>query len=266
MHMKPLINDSTLLIYPRLALAIGLEEAVLLQQLHFRLHHQGVTRDGETWYCQSYERWQKQFPFWGVQKIKNKFLRMEKLGFVISNSRFNRYLGDRTKWYRIDYKKLDAYFFDLGIQNRSTNVKNETMPMLQQEPSQQVESEHSFLRELKDVKKDITTNIESIYLVIDYLNDKALTSFNKKAQANQRHIQARLKDGYTIEDCYLVIDEQVHCWLHDHLMQKYLRPSTLFKEENFESYYNNAISRKKLNNTERPPLVLDFSAGEENFI
>ncbi|MEK4384590.1 hypothetical protein MKZ25_02185 [Solibacillus sp. FSL W7-1464] len=54
--MKPLVNDAPLLIYPQLAMAIGLEEAVMLQQLHFRLHHQGVTRDGEVWYCQSYER------------------------------------------------------------------------------------------------------------------------------------------------------------------------------------------------------------------
>ncbi len=61
--MKPLVNDAPLLIYPQLAMAIGLEEAVLLQQLHFRLHYQGVTRDGEVWYYQSYEHWQKQFPF-----------------------------------------------------------------------------------------------------------------------------------------------------------------------------------------------------------
>lgn len=260
--MKPLIQDSTLLIYPQLALAIGLEEAVLLQQLHFRLHHQGVMRDGDKWYCQSYERWQKQFPFWGVQKIKNKFLRLEKLGFVISNSRFNRYLGDRTKWYRIDYKKLDAYFFEHGLQNRCTNVQNKTLPMLQQEPSQQVESERSYLKEFKDVKENIT-NIESIYLVINYLNDKAFTNFNKDGQANQRYIKARLKDGYTVEDCFLVIDEQVRCWLGDHLMQKYLRPSTLFKEENFESYYNNAISRKRLNKRAITPVMLDFSEGEE---
>ena len=263
--MKPLIQDSTLLIYPQLALAIGLEEAVLLQQLHFRLHHQGLTRDGEKWYCQSYERWHKQFPFWSVQKIKNKFLGLEKVGFVISNSRFNRYLGDRTKWYRIDYKKLDAYFFDHGLQNRSTSVQSETLPMLQQERSQQVESERSYLKELKDIKKDITKNIEPIYSVIDYLNEKALTNFNKEVQANQRHITARLKDGYTVEDCCIVIDEQVRCWLHDHLMQKYLRPSTLFKEENFESYYNNAISRKKLNERALAPVVLDFSAGEEGY-
>lgn len=70
--MRPLVNDAPLLIYPQLAMAIGLEEAVLLQQLHFRLHHQGVTRDGEIWYSQSYEHWQKQFPFWGIQKISIK--------------------------------------------------------------------------------------------------------------------------------------------------------------------------------------------------
>lgn len=55
--MRPLVNDAPLLIYPQLAMAIGLEEAVLLQQLHFRLHHQGVTRDGEIWYSQSYEHY-----------------------------------------------------------------------------------------------------------------------------------------------------------------------------------------------------------------
>lgn len=259
--MKPLVNDAPLLIYPQLALAIGLEEAVLLQQLHFRLHHQGVTRDGEVWYCQSYERWQKQFPFWGVQKVKKRFLHLEKLGLVISNNRFNRYLGDRTKWYRINYKMVDAYFFAHSGQNLPSNSTAETMPALQEEPSQQVQTERSYLREVKDIQKNITNKTDAIYMVIDYLNEKALTNFNKNLKANQRHIASRLNDGFTIEDCFMVIDEQVRSWKHDLLMQKYLRPSTLFKEENFESYYNNALARKRYN-MPPPPLVLDFSEGE----
>lgn len=42
--MKLLINESPLLVLPSLALLIGVDEAILLQQLNFRLNHQGVER------------------------------------------------------------------------------------------------------------------------------------------------------------------------------------------------------------------------------
>ena len=68
--MKLLTNEKTFIVQPSLACVLGVEEALLLQHLHYRLQQQDVLHNGEAWYCQSHANWAKQMPFWNVQKIK----------------------------------------------------------------------------------------------------------------------------------------------------------------------------------------------------
>ena len=68
--MNLLIQESPLLILLMLAQAIGLNKAILLQQLHSRLTHQGQEREVKLSYCQSYTNWAMQLPFWEESKIK----------------------------------------------------------------------------------------------------------------------------------------------------------------------------------------------------
>ena len=72
--------------------------------------------------------------------------------------------------------------------------------------------------------------------VIDYLNLKAGTSYKPTTKNTQRHINARISEGYKLEDFYKVIDNKCSEWLNTS-MQKYLRPETLFGTK-FESYLN----------------------------
>ena len=65
-----------------------------------------------------------------------------------------------------------------------------------------------------------------------------------------------------VEDCYLVIDEQVRNWKNDPQMNKYLRPITLFRPGNFESYLNDALTRQQEMDINFEPVVLDFDEGE----
>lgn len=257
--MKLLVNESPLIVLPTLAEKIGLDCAMLLQQLHFRLQHQGVEREHGIWYCQSYVRWQKQLPFWSESKIKRLFLNLEKLGLVRSTTHFNQFYVDRTKWYSIDYEAVEALFCADVMQNEPPNVQQETLPMSMDEHSEQVKNERSNNKELKECK-DVTWP-RQIDAVLTYLNDKAKKSFNVKTAANRKYILARLRDGYVLDDFYRVIDEQVKCWLHDPEMRKYLRPSTLFRPANFESYLSNAGDRCVY--TEPKPVELDYSEGEE---
>ena len=97
--MNLLIHESPLLILPILAHQTGLDEAILLQQLHFRLKHQGQERDESLWYCQTYTNWTKQLPFWNESKIKCLFIKLEKDWLVKSTDKYNTFFVDRTKWY-----------------------------------------------------------------------------------------------------------------------------------------------------------------------
>jgi len=105
-----LLDSQPLVVIPELATILGLNEAIILQQVHYWLvNNEKAGRnfeDGYYWTYGSYASWKEQFPFWSEKTIKNTILKLEKLGLLISGN-FNKMALDKTKWYRIDYQKLD---------------------------------------------------------------------------------------------------------------------------------------------------------------
>ena len=85
-------------------------------------------------------------------------------------------------------------------------------------------------------KKENNNNIYS--LVIDYLNKKASTNYRASTKNTQSFINARVSEGYTVEDVKKVIDSKSKEWLNTDF-EKYLRPATLFGTK-FENYLNEA--------------------------
>ena len=84
--------------------------------------------------------------------------------------------------------------------------------------------------------KDKNNNIYGV--VIDYLNIKANTSYRINTKNTQSLINARTKEGFTVEDFKKVIDSKSKEWLGTDF-EKYLRPATLFGGK-FENYLNEA--------------------------
>lgn len=72
--------------------------------------------------------------------------------------------------------------------------------------------------------------------IIGYLNEKTGKNFKSGSSASKRHINARLSEGFTLEDFKKVIDIKCKEWSGGK-MEKYLRPETLFGSK-FESYLN----------------------------
>jgi hypothetical protein len=105
-----LINEPALQVLPSLALAVGLEEAIILQQLHYWLNNpksEGrIDANGNKWVYNTYAEWQEDnFPFWSEDKIKRIFLKLEEQKVVISRQ-LDAKMRDMTKFYRIDYDVL----------------------------------------------------------------------------------------------------------------------------------------------------------------
>lgn len=73
--------------------------------------------------------------------------------------------------------------------------------------------------------------------IIAYLNEKAGTSYKTTSKETRSKINARLKEGFTVDDFKNVIDKKCTEWLNDQKMSQYLRPSTLFGTK-FEGYLN----------------------------
>ena len=92
-----------------------------------------------------------------------------------------------------------------------------------------------------------TVNKDTVIIkeIVSYLNEKAEKNFRPSSKETQKHIRARLKDGYTIDDFKRVIDNKCSQWKGDKKMDEFLRPKTLFTPENFESYLNQKMPGHK---------------------
>lgn len=88
-------------------------------------------------------------------------------------------------------------------------------------------------------------HLEARQQVIDYLNEKLGSSYRANASKNKRLIDARLNEGYSIDDFKKVIDCKYTDWHDDQKMSKYLRPETLFGTK-FEGYLNEKQSASLL--------------------
>ena len=102
---------------------------------------------------------------------------------------------------------------------------------------------------------NIDYNKEEIYKeVIDYLNMKIGSNYKHTTKSTQTKINARLNEGYNLDDFIAVIDKKSKEWLGTN-MEQYLRPETLFGAK-FESYLNQKEVKKELSNSDKQWEIL----------
>ncbi len=105
---KLLINEHPLIVLPTLAVAIGLNEAIILQQIHYWLDPKinKNIRGGKHWVYNTYVQWQEQFPFLSAITIRRAITSLEKKNLLISKH-YNSNLFNQVKWYTINYEYLE---------------------------------------------------------------------------------------------------------------------------------------------------------------
>lgn len=122
-----LIDERPLMVLPKLATAVGLNEALVLQQIHYwtktfeaaddRKHF----RQGKWWVWNSVSGWESNFPFWSRSTVRRTLRSLRepyapsdaerKRGMVdraalVVTGTFNAMAGDKTLWYRVNYREL----------------------------------------------------------------------------------------------------------------------------------------------------------------
>lgn len=106
---KLLIDEEPLQVIPTLAVKIGLNRAMFLQQLHYWLQKPGAhDLDGGRWIYNTLEGWHEQFPFWSAEAIRKICAGLKERGLIVTTTEYNRRRSDRTLWYTIDYDALNA--------------------------------------------------------------------------------------------------------------------------------------------------------------
>ncbi|WMU07970.1 hypothetical protein vBCtySFA88_00038 [Clostridium phage vB_CtyS-FA88] len=79
--------------------------------------------------------------------------------------------------------------------------------------------------------------------IIIYLNNVLGTHF-RNTDTNSKLIKKLFANKYAVDDIKFVIDNKFAEWHDNPKMAKYLRPSTLFRESNFDKYVNEPVFKK----------------------
>jgi hypothetical protein len=190
---KLIMQDKTLLIITSLAMRIGLNEAIFIQQVHYWLSKSQHFIEGKSWVYNTYEEWRQQMPFWSVSTIKRIIRSLEQNGLLVSG-KFNHSKMDQTKWYTINYEAMAVP--DLDHQDDTMDC-----PMDQEEDlsgSERATLESSLTKAIPEITTEITTKITT------EKNKDILSDFNDflnqiPNRANSRNTttlpQERVKDG-----------------------------------------------------------------------
>jgi uncharacterized phage protein (TIGR02220 family) len=142
--------------------------------------------------------------------------------------------------------------------NNDKNYKNENKNILSGTPDHQSTCERDLNSEKKEVAQVTTArkkttskkrpHKQAAEFLIDYLNGKIGSRF-EKVDSNLKRIEAVLAvESRDVGLVQKVIDFKVKEWGSDEKMVGYLRPSTLFRPENFSNYAGQlSVSAKKDN-------------------
>ncbi len=84
-----LIEEHPVMIIPSLAVKLGVNEAVVLQQMHYWLVKSTHIKDKRKWVYNTYKDWQEQLPFWSERSLRRTINSLEKKGLVLS-AMFNK--------------------------------------------------------------------------------------------------------------------------------------------------------------------------------
>lgn len=104
---KLLLDENPLIVLPQLAVKIGLNEAIFIQQIHYWLQKSKNVINGHKWTYNSYEKLQEQFPFFSTSTIKRIIKNLKEKELLIVDN-FNKDSRNKTNWYAINYTKFDA--------------------------------------------------------------------------------------------------------------------------------------------------------------
>lgn len=142
-------------------------------------------------------------------------------------------------------KHIKTAEFKKYISNVVENIRNNTPCMGHIYPMQASVSDTDTVS-ITDKKE---SNINVIKEIVQYLNDRCGTNYRYQTNETKKYINARLKEGYTVDDFKAVIDKKADEWIGTE-QEKYLRPQTLFTGK-FESYLNQKDTKKIKGNNNR---------------
>lgn len=217
-----LANDNYIIANKTIAKLFGLDEAILLGEL-----------------ASEYRYWTKR------EELKDGYFYS-----TVENVKDNTTLSDKRQRSALTALKaagiVEVKLMGLPAKRYIKIHPEQLLPLMLNNDCPQESTSYAKKEELvlpdeqtnnNNLKNNKNSNNKELYTaILSRLNEKAGTNYRASSKATQGHINARLAEGYTVEDFYSVIDKKCAEWKGSD-MEKYLRPETLFGSK-FENYLN----------------------------
>ncbi len=104
------VDDSPRQLLPYLAEALhSTPQALVLQQIHYRLRQSTNRHDGRYWVYNTDDQWLEQLPNLKKSTFRRAVTGLKERGLLLTGH-YARRTGNQTTWYTIDYVALDAFW------------------------------------------------------------------------------------------------------------------------------------------------------------
>lgn len=232
--------------------------------------------DGRFWTYNTVSAFHGLFPFMSESAIGTALGKAEAEGLLVKGN-YNKLPFDRTKWYALT-EKGEALFGSQTSKCCATDSPSEGDSISQKSKMEgskiendisEIEGSNTKVKQINSSENNQTYIVRKgasarrpapsrpwneeegakVAEVVQALNEETGSRYRPTSKATMRHILARLREGFTVEDCKEVIRKKSVEWGGTE-MAKYLRPETLFGSK-FEGYLNAHEDTKARERAER---------------
>jgi len=247
-----------------LATEIGINAAIILENLLFWCKKNKANNkhcyDGSTWTYNSVEAFSELFPYMSKFSIRKALEDLEKLGYITTGN-FNKAAYDRTKWYSVLEKGVNAIDKCIYRKQEMHLSKTENGFIENQKPIPYINPDINLIKknignvpaeQLPSSENKDTSNKNSKEQIIQKKAERILSRFNilrnefrqknnlKKSSgfsptpAHLKEIIARLKKGRTYKECIQILENKIQD--EEFVLKDWYVPETLFREAKFQKY------------------------------
>lgn len=161
-----LFDTQPLIVDKHLAAKIGLNEAMILQQVHYWIEkNKKANRNfhqGKHWTYNTIEEWQEEFPFWSKDTVRRTFKKLRESKIIIVDN-FNKSQIDKTLWYTIDYKTLEDTVGEEQIAIIDSSNLPQAIPENTTENTTEIYNQSVIPSTPSIIKRQYKTDIETEY-------------------------------------------------------------------------------------------------------
>ena len=198
--MAMLMDDPPESFNPKLAIEIGLNEAIVLQKIHYWLVNNGRNginyHNGRYWTFNSIKKWRDEFfPWWSVDTVRRTFKSLESKGLLIVGN-FNKKGYDQTKWYTINYQKLYSNYCNNSL------VQNAQMELCKMHKCNMAKCTNGVMQNAQTNTKDYTKTTQ-----VFTQQQGLLLEHEKEVSLLKDFLNRSYTDDYAIKVINLLIEK-----------------------------------------------------------